>query len=120
MEFKPLSNHVFLEALEDLTNSLRRDGTADDSYLNLSQASAYLDIFGDILLGWMFLWQAAVAEKKLLEPSISTSGSLFCKEKIQTARFYLGTMLPAVQGKIDAIKRNDRSLLEICNSPLVA
>jgi len=111
---------LFLDALEDLTNSLRRDGTADDSYLNLSQASAYLDIFGDILLGWMFLWQAAVAEKKLLEPSISTSGSLFCKEKIQTARFYLGTMLPAVQGKIDAIKRNDRSLLEICNSPLVA
>ncbi len=111
---------LFLEALENLTNSLRRDGTADDSYLKLSQASAYLDIFGDILLGWMFLWQAAVAEKKLLEPSISPSESLFCKEKIQTARFYLGTMLPVVPSKIDAIIRNDRSLIEIRNSPLVA
>jgi hypothetical protein len=111
---------LFLEALENLTNSLRRDGTADDYYLKLSQASAYLDIFGDILLGWIFLWQATVAEKKLLGPSISPSESLFCKEKIQTVKFYLGTMLPAVPSKIDAIKRNDRSLIEIRNSPLVA
>ena len=48
-------------------------------------------------------------QKKLLQPSISES--LFCKEKIQTARFHLGTMLPVVPSKIDAIIRNDRSQL---------
>ena len=110
---------LFVDALEKLTNSLRQNGTDEDYYLKLSQASAYLDVFGDILLGWIFLWQASVAEKKLVDPSVASSESLFCKEKIQTARFYLRTMLPAVLGKIDAINRNDRSLLEIRYSPLV-
>lgn len=111
---------MLFEPLERLTESLRRDDSADDAYLNFSQASAYLDVFGDILLGWIFLWQATIAQRKLLTHKVAPSESSFYEEKILTARFYLGTMLPAVLGKMDAISRNDRSLLEMRHSAFLA
>lgn len=111
---------LLLDALEKITDTLRQEGTVDDSYLQFSQASAYLDAFGDIVLGWIFLWQATVAEGKLHVPEPTAVDTLFCKEKINTALFYMGTMLPATMGKIMAFSKEDRSLLELRQLPFLA
>ncbi|MGO9138594.1 MAG: acyl-CoA dehydrogenase [Syntrophales bacterium] len=111
---------LLLGSFEELTDSILHKGEADDFYLKFSQASAYLDAFGDILLGWIFLWQAIVAERNLLDTGSASHASLFYKEKFLTARFYLGTILPVVRGKMGAIRNNERSLLEIRHSTFLA
>ncbi len=110
---------LLLGALEKLTDSLLQEGTPDDAYLKFSHASAYLDVFGDILLGWIFLQQAMVAAKKMSNSDLASADALFCKEKMNTAQFYLGTMLPVSMGKIGAISREDRSLLELRQLPFL-
>lgn len=111
--------NLLIDALEKMTDALRQEGSADDSFLKYSRASAYLDLFGDILLGWIFLWQASVAARKLRLSGLDSPDALFCQEKMHTAQFYMGTMLPAAMGKIDAINKGDRSLLELRQLPFL-
>ena len=109
-----------LDALSKVTDTLRQEGSADDSFLRYSRASAYLDLFGDILLGWIFLWQASVASRKLSQSDQASMDALFYREKLHTAQFYMGTMLPVAMGKIDAINKGNRSLLELRQLPFLA
>lgn len=95
-------------ALEEISKFLVEKCTGDDAYLTTSWATPYLEIFGDIALGWMFIWQA----RKALDNKAATGADAqFYDSKINTAKFYISSLLPRVYGKIEAIKQYDRSFL---------
>lgn len=94
--------------LYEISKQLADDTSSEKAYLAFSWATTYLDLFGDILLGWMLLWQAALAAEALLKRPQS---EVFYRAKVNTATFYIGSLLPFVYGKIEAIKRKDDSLL---------
>jgi len=98
-----------LTALKKITSYLIQQSTSPDAYLAYSWATPYLEIFGDVVLGWFLLWQARVAlgSKK--------AGEKFHTEKVNTAQFYIGSLLPVVHGKIEAIMKGDKSLLAFNN-----
>ena len=98
-------------ALEELTHELIAATTSDDSFLAYSWASLYLEIFGDVVLGWLLIWQAAIAAEK--SGSDGGADDFYYSSKILTAKFYAGSLLPAIYGKIAAIQKKDRSLLHI-------
>ena len=102
-----------ITALEDLTAELLAATAADDSFLAHSWASPYLEIFGDVVLGWMLIWQAAIAAGKAGK---GNGDETYYTAKILTAKFYAGSLLPAVYGKIAAIRKNDRSLLQMTDA----
>jgi hypothetical protein len=92
------------------------------------EATPLLEIFGDVMLGWLHLWQAEVACAKLAKireeagaGSEEEQNSLaarnpeaaFLEGKIATAKFYMGRLLPLVAGKVDGLKRKETSPLEI-------
>ncbi len=54
-----------ITALEDLTVELLAATAGDDPFLAYSWASPYLEIFGDVVMGWMLIWQAAIASGKI-------------------------------------------------------
>ena len=62
-------------------------------------------------MGWMLIWQAAIASGK-----IGKDDDAYYTSKILTAKFYAGSLLPMVYGKIAAIQKNDRSLLHMTES----
>jgi len=99
-----------ITALEYLTTELLAATSADDSFLAHSWATPYLEIFGDIVMGWMLIWQAAIAARNIEK---NNGDELFYTAKILTAKFYITSLLPAVYGKIMAIQKNDRSLLQM-------
>jgi alkylation response protein AidB-like acyl-CoA dehydrogenase len=99
-----------VSALEDLTAFMLERTSAEEAYLSYSWASAYLDIFGDITLAWLFLWQAAVAHEQVEQNS---SEAAFYESKMSTARFYIGSFLPVTHGKVAAIKQADKAFLEM-------
>jgi hypothetical protein len=87
-----------------------------------------LEIFGDVLLGWLHLWQAEVAlgkvEKVYREAGAKTKESqrelvgrnpdaAYLEGKIASAKYYIGRLLPIVAGKVEALKNKEISPLEI-------
>lgn len=111
---------LLLNTLEKATDMLCQEESADDSFLKYSRATAYLDVFGDILLGWILLWQAMVAAQKLRQINLAAEDAFFYKEKMNTAQFYFGTMLPVAMGKLTAIIKGNRALLELRQLPFLA
>ncbi len=116
----------YVNMLTAVSDQLRKQMVSGNSYLAYSWASQYLNVFGDIVLGWMFLAQAKIAVEKLsaiflsqgavdrvMQDSIASGDpdAIFYTSKINTAKFFIGSVLPQVKGKIDAICRNDDALL---------
>ncbi len=95
-----------VSALRDITERLVAQ-TSQNPYLAYSWATPYLEICGDIVLGWMFIWQAKIAYDSFAQDGPDTA---FYARKINTAKFYIASLLPAVYGKIEAVKKNDESL----------
>ncbi len=100
-----------ITAMEYLTTELLAATAEDDSFLAYSCASPYLEIVGDVVMGWMLIWQATIASGKL-----GKDDDAYYTSKILTAKFYASSLLPMVYGKILAIRKNDRSLLQMTDA----
>lgn len=107
----------YIGMLEEITENIQSMKIAGSVDLVESWASLYLEIWGDILLGWLFLWQARVARERLAisqkqynthnDEAPDYFNNAFYTGKIVTAKYYLGTLLPLVTGKFEAIRKND-------------
>jgi alkylation response protein AidB-like acyl-CoA dehydrogenase len=97
-----------VSALEGISKFLLERCSGDDAYLTSSWATPYLEIFGDIALAWMFIWQA---KKACDNKATNSADAPFYDSKINTAKFYISSLLPRVYGKIESIKQYDRAFL---------
>ncbi len=80
----------------------------------LSVAHPLLEAAGDVILAWMLLWRASVAQehleklkadekKKEDKPLYTGKQAAFYHGKLMTADFFIHTLLPATFGKMDAV-----------------
>jgi len=99
-------------SLKKITSYLIEQSSSEDAYLAYSWATPYLEIFGDVVLGWFLLWQAKVALH--CEVTKGVNGEYYAG-KIHTAKFYIKSLLPIVYGKIETIMGDDKSLLTVRN-----
>ncbi len=88
-------------------------------------AHPFLDVTGDVTFAWMHLWRASVAAPKLLkkagsmdtESIVRAAGknkdAAFYAGQIDTARFFINTLLPATLGKMDAVMEGDTCVEDI-------
>ncbi|MFC1825428.1 acyl-CoA dehydrogenase [Thermodesulfobacteriota bacterium] len=85
----------------------------------------FLEVMGDVIMGWMLLWRAVVAAPKLME-IVGTSDPKARFEKIsqdkeaafyegllKSAEFFIHTILPVTGGKMDAIEAGRGTAVEI-------
>jgi alkylation response protein AidB-like acyl-CoA dehydrogenase len=100
----------YLDTLEEITEQIKTRNAEGDLALTQSWAQTYLEIWGDLMMGWMFLWQATLASQKLAGDNHEAA---FYAGKTVTAKYYLGMLLPSVIGKFESIKKNDRAFLEM-------
>ncbi len=70
-------------------------------------AHPLLDATGDVIMAWMLLWRAAIAEGKLAGARVDKKDMAFYQGKVSTARFFIQTILPASLGKLDAVSCED-------------
>ncbi|BBO70869.1 hypothetical protein DSCA_47990 [Desulfosarcina alkanivorans] len=78
-------------------------------------AQPLLEATGDVIMGWMHLWRAVAAVPGLekhagsLDPATrmkrveKNKHAAFYEGKLRTAEFFIHTLLPATNGKMDAI-----------------
>ncbi|NOX33680.1 MAG: acyl-CoA dehydrogenase [Deltaproteobacteria bacterium] len=65
-------------------------------------AHPLLEAAGDIIMAWMLLWRAVIADKKL-----ETREAFFYQGKIKAAQFFITTLIPVTMGKLLAVTYED-------------
>jgi hypothetical protein len=103
-----METHVkyFIEISE-----LLRARQKENGFLAYSWATPYLTVAEDIAVAWMLLDQSAVASEKL--KAADAADVDFLTSKINTAKFFISSLLPQVTGRLDAIKKNDDVFLQL-------
>lgn len=122
---------IFDEAQESLiqvTKFFALKGMTDEFQVPLLYAKLYLDLFGDLAMGFLLLWQAHLADRRLQEiyrdhqakdirsqrEILETNRSAaFYFGKVASARFFINNVLVQAGGKARAIMTSDQSALEI-------
>ncbi|MBL0712361.1 MAG: acyl-CoA dehydrogenase [Desulfosarcina sp.] len=62
----------------------------------------FLEVMGDVVIGWMLLWRATVAAENKVRAK--KKDQLYYEGQIRTAAFFIRTILPGTIGKMDAIE----------------
>jgi alkylation response protein AidB-like acyl-CoA dehydrogenase len=75
-------------------------------------ASPLLDATGDVVMAWQLLWRAQIAEQKLADSSKGKNID-FYNGKIMAAKFFIETILPIANGKLDGIVVYDNPAVQI-------
>jgi alkylation response protein AidB-like acyl-CoA dehydrogenase len=75
-------------------------------YGNLMTAAAhahpFLEVCGDVVVGWMLMWRARVAAEALAAGAREKDAAYY-EGQLKNAEFYTQIMLPVVMGRIEAI-----------------
>ena len=103
-------------------------GKGGDFIAPIYNAGKYLDIFGDMVVGYLLLDAAGVAQEKLNamydEKGLTTIGkqkglqrenqdAAFYAGKIASAKFFANEALTTVKARCEAVKANDKSAMEL-------
>jgi len=73
-------------------------------------ASLFLEATGDVIMAWMLLWRAAVAEKKI-ETGEKRKEADFYDGQLKSADFFMRTHLPVTMGKMS-------SIMDLCSAAI--
>jgi alkylation response protein AidB-like acyl-CoA dehydrogenase len=96
-----------------------------DFKVAFSHASPFLDVMGDVIMGWMLLWRANVAAPKLeklvgdaegdarVEKINKNKNAAFYEGQIKTAEYFIQTILPITLGRMDSIEAGSKAVVEI-------
>ncbi len=121
----------FEEARKHLIEVTRYFGLksiTEDFMTPILYASPYLELFGDVAIGFMLLWQAVIADRRLDElysdakadtqekkdELLRTNRSAaFYRGKVASAEFFANTILSLAQGKARAIMSGERSAIDL-------
>ncbi len=99
-----------------------QNGKLAETLLN---ATAVLDLMGDLTLGWLLLWQAGIAQKKVDELAPGAQGEdleaacekseavAFYTGKVATAKFFINRVVTLAPSKAEVIKNPDNSALTV-------
>ncbi len=121
---KPYAERVE-DAREQCIKAVRHVGglaASKELMMGFVKATPLVEIIGDTLLGWQLLWQAAMAEQMLKqilgsgdkkETIKQNNEAAFLDGKVQSARFYIGTELAKLSGKVASIMVDESAALDI-------
>ena len=118
--------------LEDAVNHLAevalhlgKTALSPDVKIAFVSAKPFLDVIGEVCMAWMHLWRASIAVPKLdkivgnLDPVAITRKATkdknvaFYEGVLQSAKYFMNSILPITQGKMNAIEASDASAIDI-------
>jgi hypothetical protein len=87
-----------------------------------AQATPFLEVMGDVIMAWLLLWRAVAAqpgiEKHLGREkdkdrarACASRKAAFYTGQVDTARYFINTILPVTAGKMAAIRRLDDAVV---------
>ncbi|MEX1315039.1 MAG: acyl-CoA dehydrogenase, partial [Desulfotignum sp.] len=116
-ELASLANIVQITVahLKETAGKLAGDLGSENILTAFAHAHPFMDVFGDTLMGWMLLWRAVTARKKLAG-SPGKKDAVFYQGQITGTRFFIRTVLPVAQAKMAVIQSGDTSALDMADA----
>ncbi len=87
--------------LEEVARHMGTTAMYGDLLTAAAHAHPFMEVCGDVVLGWMLLWRARVAAEAL--PGAKEKDAVFYDGQIKGAEFYAKVMLPVAMGRMEAI-----------------
>ncbi|MDT4872442.1 hypothetical protein FQZ97_1076250 [compost metagenome] len=100
-----------LDRLREVTDSLLGQ-VAADSNLGLANATTYLDLFGRVLAGWLWLRMALVASRALTAGAAGSEAD-FYQGKLQAARYFMDWELASIDAQARLLAAGNRSSFDM-------
>lgn len=116
------------EQLIQVTKYFGLKGMTADYVVPLLYATPYLELFGDVAIGFMLLWQALIAHRRLQEIYVDAGAkdsesqkevlaknrsAAFYRGKVASAEFFITNVLSLSRGKAKAIMSGQRAAVDI-------
>lgn len=98
-------------SLRDTTSKLQH---LDDAAERLANATSYLEAFGHVVVAWLWLEQAILAEAALTSDQMQKEGD-FYEGKLAACRYFFHWELPKVRHWLALLDPVDRSCLDMAN-----
>ncbi|MBN2418145.1 MAG: acyl-CoA dehydrogenase, partial [Deltaproteobacteria bacterium] len=131
-EHTALSKHMkylsdAVKALSNVTIYFTEQVNKDFNIIALF-ATQYMELFGDVTVGWLLLWQALIAGDKINEAlkeqglngadaikrlAVNDSDIAFHSGKLASARYFSSTILTLAPAKAKAIMEGDTAAIEM-------
>ncbi|MNV83790.1 hypothetical protein D3C71_1776150 [compost metagenome] len=100
-----------MERLQQTTESLLEQ-IAVDAERGLSNATVYLDLFGRVLVGWLWLRMALIASRALSGGATGSEAD-FYNGKMQAARYFIDWELATIEAQSRLLIRADRTSFDM-------
>lgn len=109
----PLADKVdtALNRLAEISLSIGKMARSPQMKVAFAHSVPFLDVMGDVILGWMHLWRASVATSKL--EKAKKKDRAFYEGQVKTARYFIQTVLPVTMGKMDVIAEGDPTAVDM-------
>jgi hypothetical protein len=116
------------DQLIEVTKYFGLKGMTEDYVEPLLYATPYLELFGDVAVGLMLLWQALIAQRRLQEIFLDAGAedaesqrqilaanrsAAFYRGKVASAEFFINNVLTLAKGKAKAIMSGQRAAVDI-------
>jgi butyryl-CoA dehydrogenase len=98
-----------LDALAQATQALV---SSNETARRLANATLYLDAFGHVVIGWLWLRQATVAASALAAQGGSGLDQAFYRSKLQTCRYFYRHEMPLAQARLAFCASLDTTCLD--------
>ncbi|MGM0786574.1 MAG: acyl-CoA dehydrogenase [Thermodesulfobacteriota bacterium] len=116
-----------VNSLGDVAMHIGKTASSERFKVAFSNAVPFLDVTGDTIMAWMLLWRAAVAEPKLEklagaegkareEKIRKNKNAAFYEGQVQSAFYFIESILPVTLGRIKAIKADCGAVVDIPES----
>jgi len=98
--------------LGEIAMHIGKTAASADFKVAFANASPFLEVMGDTVMGWMLLWRALISSRKL-EAGAKKKDISFYEGQIKAADYFIKSILPITSGKIQAIKDGGKAVVEI-------
>jgi alkylation response protein AidB-like acyl-CoA dehydrogenase len=115
------------EKLEAVAGWLIEKGKTTDQLTLYAKAVPFLEAMGDVILGWLHLWQLTISYPKMQEmggeQEIQKQGgkkkdSAFYYGKVAAARFFINTLLKRTAGKLEELESDADPVINLFDKAL--
>jgi hypothetical protein len=103
----------YINQMQSLLPLLGQHLKSEKQPILLANATCFMNIFGQVVMSWLWIRQANVAENALAVANLSDEDKAFYLGKVQAAKYFLRWELPAVQRDIALLNDMDDSCSEM-------
>ncbi len=119
------------KSLSEIVDKIVKTAEGKDSLHLYVKATPFLETMGDVVIGWMHLWQLTISYKKMIDynsdkqkkknsdsPRLNKEEA-FYTGKLLSSKFFIETILKRTIGKIEELKSDASPVMEITDKSFV-